>query len=89
MARTKEFSASLMRLEELTQLELLKLEGFPNEEEEIVFAKRLLPERTVIIAKSPANGLRLLERVPKLGKYLYKFKMLKDEVYPDHSHMNL
>ncbi|OMO72467.1 hypothetical protein CCACVL1_17774 [Corchorus capsularis] len=81
----------------LSHLKLVKLEGFPNEKEEIKFVRKLIPlseETPEIIAKSPdGTCLRQLVKVArpeKNGKnpYSNRFKVLKHNAFTDHSHMN-
>ncbi|OMO73675.1 hypothetical protein COLO4_26932 [Corchorus olitorius] len=80
----------------LSDLKLVKLEGFPNEKGEIAFVRRLIPlfeETPKIIAKSPGETcLRQIvkvDRPEKNGKNPYRFEVFKYKAsYPDHSHKN-
>ncbi|EOY18265.1 Uncharacterized protein TCM_042855 [Theobroma cacao] len=82
---------------ELEKLELLKLEGFANENEEINFIKQLTPlfkARPVIITKSNGTCSRCQVELPELekeGNYAYKFEQVKNlhEKWPHHVHMKL
>ncbi|KAK8579651.1 hypothetical protein V6N13_142823 [Hibiscus sabdariffa] len=94
---TEKFSA-LVIPDKLECLEAVKLEGFADEEKEILMARRLIPlfgeKNPVIISKSHGKRLKHLVKVAKLekmGKYPYKFKVVEnvDEDFPDHVHMNI
>ncbi|EOY18267.1 Uncharacterized protein TCM_042859 [Theobroma cacao] len=82
---------------ELQKLELLKLEGFANENEEINFIKQLTPlfeARPVIIVKSNGTCSWQLIGVPELekeGNCAYKFEEVKNlhEICPHPVHMKL
>ncbi|KAK8691672.1 hypothetical protein V6N13_075172 [Hibiscus sabdariffa] len=94
---TEKFSA-LVIPDKLQYLEAVKLEGFADEEKEILMARRLIPlfeeKNPVIISKSHGKRLKHLVKVAKLekmGKYPYKFKVVEnvDQDFPDHVHMNI
>ncbi|KAK8579649.1 hypothetical protein V6N12_069963 [Hibiscus sabdariffa] len=94
---TEKFSA-LVIPDKLECLEAVKLEGFADDEKEILMARRLIPlfgeKNPVIISKSHGKRLKHLVKVAKLekmGKYPYKFKVVEnvDEDFPDHVHMNI
>ncbi|OMO73629.1 hypothetical protein COLO4_26963 [Corchorus olitorius] len=83
------------RATKLSHLKLVKLEGFPNEEVEIKFVRKLIPlfEGTPEIIAKSLNGTCLRQFVKvawpeKNGKNRYGFKVLKHNAFPDHSHMN-
>ncbi|KAK8579653.1 hypothetical protein V6N12_069967 [Hibiscus sabdariffa] len=94
---TEKFSAFVIP-DELQFLRTVKLEGFADEEKEILMARRLMPlfggENPDIVSSSHGKRLRHLVKVAKLekmGKYPYKFKVVEkvDEDFPDHVHMNI
>ncbi|XVE52725.1 hypothetical protein DITRI_Ditri02bG0146200 [Diplodiscus trichospermus] len=100
---TTKCSVEVATLPRLEDLKFVKLEGFPNEKEEIALANRLKQEFNVeplIIAKSNyLNCVRILEKEPdkdelqKEGKVSYKFiEMRVEHLYdlcPKHLHMSL
>lgn len=100
---TTNCSVEVTKLPRLKDLKVVKLEGFPNEKEEIILAKRLKQEFNVeplIIAKSNyLNCVRLLVKEPhdddlrKEGKDSYKFIETRVEhlhdLCPKHVHMSL
>ncbi|EOY18261.1 F-box family protein, putative [Theobroma cacao] len=95
MGSTKQCTAKVNGLRKLNHLKPLKLEGFANENKEILFAKRLRPffrMKPVILAKSKGTCLRRLVKeleLEKEGKDPYKFKEVKNfyETCHDHAHM--
>ncbi|OMO96974.1 hypothetical protein COLO4_14939 [Corchorus olitorius] len=102
MTRRIRYSSRLITTghKQLINFRLLKLEGFPNEMEEIVFARRFTPlflERPdlEIMAKSSdgTNRWRHLVKVPKLeteGKYPYRFTEFENRGNPHHHvHMHI
>ncbi|GMI83402.1 hypothetical protein like AT2G39490 [Hibiscus trionum] len=95
---TEKFSALVIVPDKLKNLEAVKLEGFADEEKEILMARRLIPlfgeKNPVILSKSHRKRLKHLVKVAKLekmGKYPYKFKVVEnvDDNFPDHVHMNI
>ncbi|XWS66042.1 hypothetical protein CRYUN_Cryun05aG0166300 [Craigia yunnanensis] len=94
--------SGLLELPRLGDLKVVKLEGFPNEKEEIILAKRLKQEFNVeplVIAKSNyLNCVRLLvkeadeDELLKEGKDSYKFIETRVEhlydLCPKHVHMS-
>ncbi|XP_022744313.1 F-box protein At2g39490-like [Durio zibethinus] len=101
---TTEYSVEAAWLPRLEDLRVVKLEGFPNEKEEIILAKRLKQEFNVeplIVAKSNyLNCVRLLVKKPndddellKERKDSYKFIETRVEhlydLCPKHVHMSL
>ncbi|XVE99513.1 hypothetical protein REPUB_Repub03eG0205400 [Reevesia pubescens] len=97
---TNKCSVTLTRLPRLEDLKAVKLEGFPNEKEEIILAKRLkqvFNAEPLIIAKSNyRTHVRILVKeneLQKQGENPYKFieKKVEDfyEFFPKHVHMGL
>ncbi|XP_039055532.1 F-box protein At2g39490-like [Hibiscus syriacus] len=96
-----DYSVEVASVPRLKDLKVVKLEGFPNEKEEIILAKRLKQEFQVeplIIAKSNyLNCARLVVKTPdihellKEGEGSYKFIEVRVEhlydLCPKHLHM--
>ncbi|XVF75390.1 hypothetical protein PTKIN_Ptkin13bG0184600 [Pterospermum kingtungense] len=101
--KTTKCSVETTGLPRLEDLELVKLEGFPNEKEEIMLAKRLkqvFDVEPLIVAKSNyLNCMRLLVKEPNHDELLkerkdsYKFIETRVEhlyhLCPKHVHMSL
>ncbi|XP_039055312.1 F-box protein At2g39490-like isoform X2 [Hibiscus syriacus] len=94
---TEKFSALVIVPDKLEDLQAVKLEGFADEEKEILMARRLIPlfgeKNPVIMSKPQGKRLKHLVKVATLekkGRYPYKFKVVEnvDDNFPDHVHMN-